>query len=678
MQGSDPQLPDNFDDLIKGVFGVHGLQVLKDLRKWADPSVDIGQKLAGLADQTALDLLKSTTGFDPAAEFDKAKQLVGNALNTWTGLPEKLPAMLWKYLDKQAGAPIAEDFLDFLAGLAKPESGAETLAKTLQEATFGDTPQGQFLEAIADQGLLALASNLALVSKAAGGVLNILNGGILAKLQDFIDDKLGLDQIRKAVSDADFGKIEQWLQNRLGNLLDKKLGLGDLKDVQKAITALDTKVSDFYQKAIVALTKRYSLDFATTYQETASGTALLDVTFDLSEGAAAALFANVMAGNLDNLLTHSTPGVTLNQAKLSDEIKRTGTVDLHMPLFDFSSVHVNDSIVSLTAEEHGGRVLLYQIDAQDKVTVGNRAASQLSVLASLNAGPGNLPQIDAGGSIAYEMLQVKKDMRPIDLEARTSAFVHNYLGDLFSGGDGSIRGFYTDLDNRLTVATGSQSNHLGDIAVSMQSTLDATLLSAWLQPRDSDHLRSDQMHLSVALQAAWKQALPALYFQDLSQYDFNESVAALLVWASLPVSTDVSFDGSTLHFNTNKSVFWNWPYVNLRRAMARDGHTVANLAGTLDKIGEQMLEAGNSNAGFFNKSQAGRFIDLALNSTGDTLFSSLLFTEAQLVGGATDALAQATAGFAKSAGSPTQAIKTLAAFAASLTDSLQQPGQQRL
>jgi hypothetical protein len=75
------------------------------------------------------------------------------------------------------------------------------------------------------------------------------------------------------------------------------------------------------------------------------------------------------------------------------------------------------------------------------------------VLASLKVVAGQAPQLDATGSIAYEMRQVKMDMRPLDLEARTTAFIHQYLGGLFGGGDASVRSFYTDLDNALTVAT---------------------------------------------------------------------------------------------------------------------------------------------------------------------------------------------------------------------------------
>jgi len=674
VQG-DPQLPDNFDDFIKSVFGVHGLQVLNDLREWTDPSTDIGQKLAGLADETALDLLKTTTGIDPAADFNKAKQILGDALNTWSSLPDKLSSMLWSFLNQQVDPRVVTDFKTFLTGLADPTTGADALAQVLQKATFGDTWKGQFLEAIADKGLLELANHLGLVSIYAGKVLDILNGGIIAKLQSFINQKLNLDQIRKAVSDADFNKIEQWLQNRLGNFLDKTLGLDDLKDIQKAIKTLDTKVGDYYKTGVQALTKRYSIDFATTYQSTTTDTALIDVNFDLSLPDAAALFADIVTqSDLDNLLTPpEKKGVTLNQATLTHDINRKATVDLHMPLFDFSSTHVNDAMVTLTAEEQGGRLLLYQIDAQDKVTIANRATSQLSVLASLKVAPGQAPQLDSDASIAYEMRQVRADMRPVDLEASTTPFIHKYLDGLFSGGDSSVRSFYTDLDNAVTAAIHNQSNHLGDMAVSMQLSPQAAVLTGWFQPRSANQLRADQMLLSKALQSAWKNLLPTLYFTELGMYQFNESVAALLVWSSLPVSTSINFSDPTINqFNTDKDVFWDWPDVDLRRAIALDPRTMGTLGAHLSGIQTQLLEAGNGNAGFFAPSKAGSFVELALNTTGDTFLSSLLFTEAQLVRGATNALTQVAAALDTAATAPTEAIKTLAKFAADLTDTFNQ------
>jgi hypothetical protein len=267
------------------------------------------------------------------------------------------------------------------------------------------------------------------------------------------------------------------------------------------------------------------------------------------------------------------------------------------------------------------------------------------------------------------MRQVKAGMRPVDLETRTNEFIHEYMGGLFSGGEASIRGFYTDLDNALSVATQNPSNNLGDMALSMQLSLPTSVLSGWFQARGASQLVADQMQLSRALQAVWKSLLPAFYFQDIGLYEFNESVAALLVWSSMPVSTSIGFNDPTItKFNTDKEVFWDWPNVDLRPAVARDAHTIATLGGRLTGIQNQLLEAGSGNARFFGPSMAPRFVELALNPTGDGFLRSLLFTEAQLAGGATDALKQVSAAMTNAATAPTRAIKTLAGFAATITD----------
>jgi hypothetical protein len=115
-------------------------------------------------------------------------------------------------------------------------------------------------------------------------------------------------------------------------------------------------------------------------------------------------------------------------------------------------------------------------------------------------------------------------------------------------------------------------------------------------------------------------------------------------------------------------VSWNWPDVDLRRAVARDPHTIGTLAGRLAGIQSQLLEAGRRDAGFFTPSAASNIVEQALGASGDVFLKSLLFTEAQLVNGAADALKQISASLSLAAKVPTQAIKTLAKFAADLTN----------
>src|SRR6202035_2071252 len=99
-----------------------------------------------------------------------------------------------------------------------------------------------------------------------------------------------------------------------------------------------------------------------------------------------------------------------------------------------------------------------------------------------------------------------------------------------------------------------------------------------------------------------------------------------------PISTSIDFDNPSIkQFNTQKDVFWDWPDVDLRRAVMRDTHTIATLAGRLSGIQSQLLAAGSRNADFFAPSMAGRFVELALSVTGDRLLGSLLTTETELV-----------------------------------------------
>jgi hypothetical protein len=402
-----------------------------------------------------------------------------------------------------------------------------------------------------------------------------------------------------------------------------------------------------------------------TYQKTTTNTALIDVSFDLSQSTAAKMFSKVVAqSNLDELLTTDTKGVSLNLATLSHTIKRMETVELHMPFFDFSSTHVNDAMVNLTAEDHGGRLLLYQIDAKDRVTVANRMASQLSLMASLTVKAGQVQFDTSAGSITYEMRQIKKDMRPDDLEQRTKGFIREYMKDLFSSGDSSLQSFYTDLDIALTTATHNPSNQLGDIALSMLLGLPASVLSGWFRPRAGSHLHADQLLVSQALQTARKKLLPALFFQDLDRYQFDPAVASLLVWTSLPLSTRLDPQQQT-------AVFWDFLDVNVRRRVVHSNSTASTLAGRLAAIHDVLQQQGNNNAEFFVAAKTGKFIQMALDTfVGDEKVQALLTVERDLVEGAAAALKKLSEVTAQNtaAGAPTIAIKSLSEFAATLTN----------
>ena len=669
------EVPTDIDELVKAVFGVNGLQAVRDLHlieQWTDPNADLGQTAARLLNDTGLKLLTTATGVDAAKEFNKARQIVLDEFEKWDALPEKLSAATWNILSKLGSG--AGEFKAFLTALADSDPANRNAAfiGALQDATFGDTPAGQWLAALADQGLLALSSQLDKVQPVAAQTLDILNGGIIKKLQDFIAGKLDLAKIRDAVTQNDFDKVDGWLIKRLGDFFDKELHFEDLKQIQAAIHLVLTRAQDIYGKAQKALNSRYNFEFAATYMKNTTSTALLDVNFDLQHAEAADMFRKVVDdSDFDDLLVQETLGVTLNMATLSHEIKRTGTVQLNMPMFSFDSQHVNESLANVKAEEEGGRVLVYEVNASDSITVKNRYRSDLSVLGSLQLRNGQLAMTpDSTQSIAYQSRQVKKAMSLADFEHRVTPFVHEYLPQLFSGNESSLQTFYLDLDRTVENELHNGANQFGDVALDMQVSVPSAVLGSWFIRRSRDRLKQDSMRMSLALQAKLRTLLPFCYFQDASKLRSNPAAAALLVWAAMPVSTTIDFqDGQIRRFNTDSDVYWNFVDTDLRRAVASDPHTTASLAASMLTAQTRLREAGDDhNAAFFVAQQAGTFQNMTRSGIGDTLLQNLLFTEAGIVRGAAAALNDVNGMLDAVATAPTKAISRFADFGADLTD----------
>jgi hypothetical protein len=155
--------------------------------------------------------------------------------------------------------------------------------------------------------------------------------------------------------------------------------------------------------------------------------------------------------------------------------------------------------------------------------------------------------------------------------------------------------------------------------------------------------------------------LPALYFQNLNNFQPEPNAAALLVWSSLPLST-------TLDKPDQTAVFWNFRDLDLRRAVARSDQTIATLVSRLVNIHDVLVQEGNSRAGFFAPNQAQKIINDALDTTGDGFFVALLGTERDLVEGAAEALKDITDALSSAATAPTRAIRKLSDFASTITD----------
>ena len=96
-------LPDQADDFIKAVFGVHGEQIIRDLHaieKWTDPDTDLSDELAGLTSKYGQELLKDATGIDPKTAFQEARGRLLDLIRKWDDLDHRVSTLVWKFVEK--------------------------------------------------------------------------------------------------------------------------------------------------------------------------------------------------------------------------------------------------------------------------------------------------------------------------------------------------------------------------------------------------------------------------------------------------------------------------------------------------------------------------------------------------------------------------------------------------
>ncbi len=676
-----PGLPDKLDDFLSSVFGVYGTQVVNDLHgveNWV--SGDLGSNIAALTTKTAKDLLRKVTGVDPDAELAKATGLIKKALAGWDNLGQngstEVQSLVWTLLgnpDQNARNSVT----NLLTGLAKGDSFNQTLSDAIQNLQSRQWLLG-ISDAVGAVSGLALSRHRAEVQSYANEVLNVLNGSVITKLKKEIDSQFNISAILAA---ANPDKLTDWAQNRLAAFLDETvLSSQDLKQIQKALRTLASKISTFYDKAKSAINSRYSIDFSTAYERNTSDTALIDVEFDMAQAPAAGLFTKlVKSGAVDALFNNNAPvpGVTIHEALLTHEIHTSATTHFAIPFFSCDSAHLSDTVGQLQVEQNGAR-LVGSIDSKDQV-LADRYNSMLELAEKLAVQQGSI-RVDPAGTVSYEIREIRPAMSQIELENCTTDFATEYLSDKFPSRAAYEDQFLKTFDIAVSHAQPNSVNNFGDVAISLQVAMTADVLDGWLIQRDAAALPAAQAQVSRITQKFLRKITSLLYFQNLSNLA-GGAAAPLLVWSALPVVAGVDWDPSTLKingFDTGKSPYWDVQDQDLVVKMVNLQATENNLEAAASKAYQRFLAVGDKhNASFFSpQSGAGASLRSTVLKT-DALgriavqLHSLLFSEGQVISAITDALKSA-AGAANAAGANLRStIQTqLANFARSLTVSL--------
>jgi len=574
--------PASLDELLRAVLGVHGAQILDQLGELTDPDKSLGEVLAGAGVERAKKLLADVTGVDVESELEAARGRITELLETWQDLDGRVASAIWETL----GVSDEIDDIRTLAGEIKAtlaDDGAlrGLLSERLGSSAFLSTAAGRWLESVATEGVLPLAttsSGLLSLRKAAEATLDVLDDGpvetLVGKLKTEIERVFRLDRVeaslRAAVKASDPAKLDAWLEKRLAQFLDARPTVPRLQQILDAIEAIRQRGEDFYQRTLQAIQRRYQLSFAATYRKTTTKEALVDVELDFDGGESAetlgALLREVIDGDFRRLLVASFDGVTLHGATLTHQIDRQAHVELSLPWYDRETKNIARSLAKVSAVEDDGRLLLYDGSANDEVattTAKTRRDSQLSVLLHLPVRPGQPgPRVHQRGTMtcSYSFRQALAETRTAALGTQLDRFVGQYFqGEFPAYGDGRTGGSVADwlaaLDRRLEEVQHNGQGNLGNTLLNLQVSLGEELAGAWLNAPPAGDPAYEQM--SIRIQTVLKRLIPWVYFQDPDRYRAGDPRAAcLLAYQALPPLTDVRVDGDQLVPQESGDLYW--------------------------------------------------------------------------------------------------------------------------
>jgi hypothetical protein len=679
-------LKSDFDGFIKAVLGIHGQQIVKTLEtldKWTDPAQPLPELLSGLAVDSAFDLLKKTTGIDPAVEFEKARKAFLGLLKQWNDLDHRVATTIWKLIEEKVDLAPVRDVLNQIA-TGNQDTVKAFLAPHLSKVDFFTTPIGRLLIAAAEKGILTPLvdtqefKKFQVLATKAG---SILDGSIvedaLTKLQTFINQKLNIAAIEKIATETDFQKIDGWLKARLEAFLGETIDFAKVEKIRTTIHILLDKRNEFFNKTKEALNRKYTFAVNTTYQSTTTQTALLDIVFDLNQASAGAALQAAVGGKFDEILVKQQPGVAIKTAVLTHQIERKSHVNIDLPFFKSTVDHINTALARVKAmDEDDGRVLVFELEADDVVTSKNKSLSRLSIAGSFPVTAGNQVRIHSQSSLSgsYAFRQVRRNMKRAELEFQLKPYVDIYFPRAFGDqqnpdAKGTFINLIGEMDKTIDQIEFNGTDVFGNTLISIEVAFSAEMAAAWFKAPGDDNA-PEYMNMSRNLQAKLRQLIPFYFFQDVRNYGTLMSAMALMVYAAMPVTTSVEMkDSETVkRFNTDKDIHWDWVDRATRNAVVFSAPTKRNLIVEMARVERLLRDTGmGGKADFYTPNQLSKILNTVTKDIGENNLKSLLFVEAELVKGAVGAGIE-IAKFIRNAGvKPSIAIEALATFGAKLT-----------
>jgi hypothetical protein len=687
-QVRDGLLPATADDFVKGVFGVRGEQVIKVLgpiEKWAGGKTPIPDALAGLTSDYLQKLLTDLTGIDAAASFETARGKLVGFFATWDRLPAKASSLVFKLVEEKVDLTGVRKVVRAAAGADKASLKALVDAETAK-GEFFTRPEGRVLESLASGPLLTALTQSAAFDRftAAARELDHLldpQGGlldVLVALQKRVDTTLKLDQIEKIATETDFQKLDALFQRQLSEFLGKKFDFSDVVRVRDAIALLAKKKNEYYDKAKQALKRKYTFEMAAAHERASTDTALIDAEFDFGAAKAGldALWADALAGTFDRLFLEPRADVVLHTGALTHGVSRHTHVEVSLPFFKGTIDHDNKALATARVEEEGGRVIVYEVDADDLVSTTSLLPRKKTLRDSRLTIGAFLPMEVANRQLrvhsteamtyTYSFDQARTNMKRGDLQFQIKPLVMRFFPNAFPDGT-SFDTWITDLDKTIDIIENNGSDNFGHTLLTLDLTLPSRVPAAWLSA-PAEKAAVPYMRMSRNIQDALKVLIPTDYFQERKRYDGADAVAAaLMVYAAIPSSTSISVDGNRVSINRDQDVYWDINDAGQRDAMILNGATRDKLLESMLKVHDMLEAIGlRGAASFYERGQLER-IRSAARGQGLSHLRSLLQMELDIVRSAHKAGLRMAEFREKASASPRDAVNALEGFGSALT-----------
>jgi hypothetical protein len=680
---------EQLEDFIAGIFGVHGAQIaetLKEVRYWTDPTKPLSTLAGEFLVDFARERLAAGTGVDLERGYGEAHQRILGFLDQWDELGSRAASALWAAvrLDRTRYT----EFTERVRKLSASGSLQDELTSLFARPDLLSTPAGKWLQSVLpEQALSVLRDPAALkrIESAAQTTLAILEGRVLDHLLDYVENKIGLPAIRKAIAENDFEKLDENVKQKLAEFLGRPLDHEGLESIRKTIGTLEARGQELYRAGVRALNRTYEFSFHYAYQKSTTRDALLDVSLDFaSNPTLGKALAAALDGDFTTLLGDRVPGVSFHEGVLTHRLERQSHVEISFPFYTSAMDRKNWADAQFRIEEDDGRLFLYSLKAEDQLTKRDRWASRLSVTLDVaHGGPSGVRRHDGArrGTIDYHFLQAIRDMRTVQLQRQLSPLADVYFRDQFAGATGtdkpSVAEWVSDLDKLFDriPGEGNGTGALGNTLLSLRVSVPGEVLVSWLDaPEDPKDII--YMEMSRRVQAAMRRFIPYIYFQDVRQYANLVPAAVVLAYASLPISTAIAVDkvlGRVLALNTNKDVYWDWvddSDVGERKAMLRHPATIEKLRATMGRVQEILASTpslrGRASDYTPDRIQTARVLT-TVDDVGKKHFESLLYCEARLIASAVSAGTH-IGRFGAQSRTPERALEPLAEFGADITE----------